>query len=253
MGEKGKGDGELDDTAGCGMLYQRHSKSIDPKRMACGVCKGRLMQIRPAPRGIGARADGPEVQNGSGGVAEGGAGEAGGGQSETKPPTTQSVYQSFVKTHFKTIRHELGPASPMKDVMKEVGRRYRVMKEEQGKEVLVEKEIERLHTTPEVQQVKVKTKDWESGKDRDGEEQRWGREKMVEVIEILDSDDDDDDDVFEQVRGDEEENKEGREEEENELFVEEDYEEDAEEEDEDENEGDDLNLPDVMEALTIYD
>lgn len=35
---------------GCGNLYQRHSKSINPLKVACGVCRGKLQQIKPKPR-----------------------------------------------------------------------------------------------------------------------------------------------------------------------------------------------------------
>ena len=34
----------------CGLEYKRHSKSIDPSKHSCGGCKGRLVQILPAPR-----------------------------------------------------------------------------------------------------------------------------------------------------------------------------------------------------------
>lgn len=34
----------------CGLEYKRHSKSIDPSKHGCGACKGRLLQILPAPR-----------------------------------------------------------------------------------------------------------------------------------------------------------------------------------------------------------
>lgn len=35
---------------GCGCEYGRHSKSIDPKKSRCGVCKGVLVQVKPKPR-----------------------------------------------------------------------------------------------------------------------------------------------------------------------------------------------------------
>jgi predicted SprT family Zn-dependent metalloprotease len=36
---------------GCGAEYGRHSKSIDTEKSRCGRCKGRLVQVRPKPRG----------------------------------------------------------------------------------------------------------------------------------------------------------------------------------------------------------
>ncbi len=94
----------------CGVNYTRHSRSIDPARHTCGRCKARLVQTRPVPRGFGATAK---------------------PRGEGAPK--KSEYQVFVKEHFRAVKRELGPASPMKDVMKEVGARYRVMKEEKAK------------------------------------------------------------------------------------------------------------------------
>ena len=34
----------------CELEYKRHSKSIDPSKHSCGNCKGKLVQVRPAPR-----------------------------------------------------------------------------------------------------------------------------------------------------------------------------------------------------------
>ena len=34
----------------CSITYGRHSKSIDPSRVSCGRCRGKLEQIKPKPR-----------------------------------------------------------------------------------------------------------------------------------------------------------------------------------------------------------
>lgn len=41
----------IEEDEGCGAEYGRHSKSIDPEKHRCGKCKGRLVQVRPKPRG----------------------------------------------------------------------------------------------------------------------------------------------------------------------------------------------------------
>ena len=93
------------DNDDCATQYERHSKSIDTARHTCGKCRGRLTQIRPVPRAGNARAaDGKDKK--------------------------ETEYQKFVKDHFSVIKKELeasqgGQKSPMKDVMKEVGFRYR--------------------------------------------------------------------------------------------------------------------------------
>ena len=142
---------------GCGMVYERHSRSVDPKRHTCGACKGRLVQIRPAARKA-AGVKGAGGENGEAGLGDGGMGG-------------QSAYQKFVKEQFKVVREELGMKSPMKDVMKEVGARYRSLKG---------------------QQQESKAADEPSSPSK-----RLTKEKVVEVVVIDDTDDEVVDDVDE--------------------------------------------------------
>ncbi|EJT75806.1 HMG box-containing protein [Gaeumannomyces tritici R3-111a-1] len=93
--------------AECALEYKRHSKSVDPRRHRCGVCKGELVQIKPKPRGGAGAAAGTAV----------GAGLAGG---EKRVP---SEYQKFMSEHMKLIRQE-HPGSPQKEVMKLVAERW---------------------------------------------------------------------------------------------------------------------------------
>ncbi|OBT94662.1 hypothetical protein VE01_06177 [Pseudogymnoascus verrucosus] len=89
---------------GCGLEFKRHSKSIDPKRHSCGLCKGRLVQTRPVPR-------------------------AGAGEGVEK---VMGEYQAYVKENIGRVRREnLG--SPQKDIMALVGRGYRELKAERLK------------------------------------------------------------------------------------------------------------------------
>ena len=81
----------------CGLEFKRYSKSIDPKRHACGVCRNRLVQVKPPPRQA----------------------EAGG-------------YQLWVKENYKRVRAERVELS-MGQVMAELARGYREMKEKEGK------------------------------------------------------------------------------------------------------------------------
>ncbi|ORY79020.1 SprT-like family-domain-containing protein [Protomyces lactucae-debilis] len=34
----------------CGKIFGRHSKSIDPSKVCCGACRGKLIQVKPKPR-----------------------------------------------------------------------------------------------------------------------------------------------------------------------------------------------------------
>jgi len=92
---------------GCGYVFKRHSKSVDTERHSCGKCKGRLVQIKPVPRGGK------------------GAGEGKG----------KSEYQVFVKEHFARVKKGLvegGRDAGMGRVMEAVAGEYRDMKEGKG-------------------------------------------------------------------------------------------------------------------------
>lgn len=119
-GGRGGGHDVPDNPAGCGAKYERHSKSIDPIRHACSKCRGTLVQVRPVPRRAG---------GGAGGST--GAGEAG---RTTTAMTMASSYAMFVKQEFAGTRANMAPGSPVKDVMREVGRRYREHKGERERE-----------------------------------------------------------------------------------------------------------------------
>ncbi|KAK5114279.1 hypothetical protein LTR62_002530 [Meristemomyces frigidus] len=84
----------------CGVEFQRHSKSVDTKRHACGVCRGRLVQVKPVPR----KGNG----GGGGGVVTG--------------------YAAYVQEHFAAVKAGLGRGSSQKEVMEAIGRRYRAEK-----------------------------------------------------------------------------------------------------------------------------
>ena len=96
---------------GCWSEFKRHSKSIDPARQTCGACRGRLVQIKPVPRGAGAGA----------GVGAGAKGVVGG-------------YAGFVKAHFADVKKSLPLGSSQKEVMEALGRKYREEKESRAVE-----------------------------------------------------------------------------------------------------------------------
>jgi predicted SprT family Zn-dependent metalloprotease len=96
-------------TEGCWAEFKRHSKSIDPLRHTCGSCKGKLLQIKPVPRG---------------GAVPGG--KVGG-------------YAGFVKQHFADVKKSLPAGSSQKEVMEAVGRKYREEKERKAAEATTPK------------------------------------------------------------------------------------------------------------------
>ena len=97
----------------CGLVYERHSRSIDVKKQGCGKCKGRLVQVRPVPRsGLGV-------------------GDAGAGRSE---------YQVFVKDNYERLKREIEEQKKgngevmvgMTEVMALLGKEFRAMKAARG-------------------------------------------------------------------------------------------------------------------------
>lgn len=104
---------------GCGYAFKRHSKSVDPKRHSCGKCKGRLVQVKPTPRGLGKAATGAGSKKDPLVV-----GEEGGKK--------KSEYQVFVKDNFARIKARLveqGKDAQLGSVMAVVGEEYKTWKE----------------------------------------------------------------------------------------------------------------------------
>lgn len=80
----------------CGLEYKRHSKSIDPSKHSCGNCKGKLVQVQPAPRkGVGAG--------------------------------KRSGYQDFVKQENERVRLE-NPKAGFGEVMSILGKEFKERK-----------------------------------------------------------------------------------------------------------------------------
>jgi predicted SprT family Zn-dependent metalloprotease len=79
----------------CGVIYERHSKSIDPTRLGCGGCGSKLVQIRPKP----------------------------------KPATASKPnnYRIYLKENMNRIKDE-NPGRTQKEIMSLVGQEYREAK-----------------------------------------------------------------------------------------------------------------------------
>jgi predicted SprT family Zn-dependent metalloprotease len=94
----------------CGLEFKRHSKSIDPVKHQCGVCKSKLVQTKPVPRG----------------------GKVGGNE-----------YQVFVKENMRIVR-EANPGSPQKEIMGLVGKKYQEFKASRLREESVSISVEEV-------------------------------------------------------------------------------------------------------------
>ncbi len=114
----------------CGYEFKRHSRSVDPGKHSCGKCRGRLVQTKPTPRGVG----GKSVVAATERTVSAQSGDLGGLNTMGKPvptPAPKTDYQIFVKQNFARIKAELlakGESGQMGKVMEAVGREYREMK-----------------------------------------------------------------------------------------------------------------------------
>lgn len=96
----------------CGVLFQRHSRSIDVTKQVCGKCKSRLMEIEvPGPEDTSQTPRKPRAK---------------------APP---SVYNRFVQDNSASIRQRLEKHTgshgkvTQSDVMKECARLWRLQKD----------------------------------------------------------------------------------------------------------------------------
>jgi predicted SprT family Zn-dependent metalloprotease len=106
---------------GCGYAFKRHSRSVDPKRHSCGKCKGRLVQVKPTPRGGGIGAASSKTAAGD---AKDGSGD---GKAKGK-----SEYQMFVKENYGRVKQRLveqGREAQLGKVMAIVAEEYKAWKE----------------------------------------------------------------------------------------------------------------------------
>jgi hypothetical protein len=79
-------------STGCGKIYGRHSKSIDPTRHACGACSGRLVRLDKFGQPM---IDIDDVN------AEG---LSAGGETSARTPRKESEWSIFSKEAFKRIK-----------------------------------------------------------------------------------------------------------------------------------------------------
>lgn len=121
----------------CGIEVKRHSKSVDTERQRCGGCRGRLVQIKPVPRGSGAA-----VKTGAGATSTPGnsidAGGIGSGKDSTAAATTipkkKSAWQEFMTKETRVLS-QTSPGLSFKERMALISMRWKeLQKEEKQKE-----------------------------------------------------------------------------------------------------------------------
>ena len=104
---------------GCGILYERHSKSIDIEKMGCGRCRGKLVQMRPTPRGGGT------WQNTRGGLDDLETERKSGDKAQEGKK--RSEYQHYVKNEYDRVKRG-HPGISFGEIMKVLGAEFREKK-----------------------------------------------------------------------------------------------------------------------------
>ncbi|KAJ4381445.1 hypothetical protein N0V85_008674, partial [Neurospora sp. IMI 360204] len=175
-------DGDEKKKKGCGTEYKRHSKSVDPSRHRCGVCKGVLRQVKPAPRGQG---QGQHVSDTTGVDGEGTQKGMGTNKIQVEKAKTSSEYQVFVKEQMRVVKGQK-PGLAFGEVMKEVAERWKVEKARREKKN--KKEIpppaettgKKLSTVLEEEVVA----DEEDGDGEDSPDSMFEDELMMDVVDL---------------------------------------------------------------------
>ncbi|OTA99310.1 hypothetical protein M426DRAFT_325231 [Hypoxylon sp. CI-4A] len=128
----------------CAGEVKRHSKSVDTERQRCGVCRGRLVQVKPTPRGGGGGAAAASSSNNTPGEGKEG--------STAAPPAKrkQTAWQEFMGKEMKVISQE-NPKMPFKERMALVSARWaEVQKEQKTKSERREQTMKELKTAVDV-------------------------------------------------------------------------------------------------------
>ncbi|KAI0122315.1 SprT-like family-domain-containing protein [Daldinia grandis] len=158
----------------CGIEVKRHSKSVDTERQRCGGCRGRLVQIKPVPRGSGAT-----IKIGAGATSTPGnsadAGGSGSGKDSgaaaaaaTTIPKKKSAWQEFMAKETRVLS-QTNPGLSFKERMALISMRWKELQKEE--------------------------------KQRDKKEGVRAVKEIQGAVEVLTIDDDDDDDEGEDEEG----------------------------------------------------
>ncbi|KAI1469432.1 SprT-like family-domain-containing protein [Daldinia caldariorum] len=125
----------------CAIEVKRHSKSVDPERQRCGGCHGKLVQIKPVPRGAGAgagaatKADagatgGNSTEAGGNGNGSGSGNKKHGGAAAM--PKKRSAWQEFMTKETRVLS-QTNPGLSFKERMALISARWQEQQKKQNK------------------------------------------------------------------------------------------------------------------------
>lgn len=138
----------------CTCELKRHSKSVDPTRQRCGLCRGNLIQVKPTPRGGSASASASAT--GTPGNADGGAN----GSGREGPATTRrkmSAWNEFMGKEMKALS-KTNPGIPRNERLAIISAKWAELQRQQKETQQKQEEkpgqtINKLRTAVEVLQI----------------------------------------------------------------------------------------------------
>ncbi|KAI0850241.1 SprT-like family-domain-containing protein [Daldinia vernicosa] len=120
----------------CGIEVKRHSKSVDTERQRCGGCRGRLVQIKPVPRGSGATIKtGAGATSTLGNSTDAGVSGSGSGKDSTVAaiatiPKKKSAWQEFMTKEARVLS-QTNPGLSFKERMALISMRWKELQKEE--------------------------------------------------------------------------------------------------------------------------
>ncbi|KAI1659399.1 SprT-like family-domain-containing protein [Daldinia decipiens] len=110
----------------CGSEVKRHSKSVDTERQRCGGCRGRLVQIKPVPRGSSAGATSTPGNS----TDAGGTGSGKDSTAATMIPKKKSAWQVFMTKETRVLS-QTNPGLSFKERMALISVRWKELQKEE--------------------------------------------------------------------------------------------------------------------------
>ncbi|KAI1483770.1 SprT-like family-domain-containing protein [Daldinia eschscholtzii] len=156
----------------CAVEVKRHSKSVKPERQRCGGCRGKLVQIKPVPRGAGTGGTTKaSITGNSTDVGGNGSGSGKDGASAAIPKKKMSAWQEFMTKETRVLS-QTNPGLSFKERMTLISARWQELQKEDKQQQQQQKSKGR-HTVKELQSaVEILTiDDDDDEKEEEGEDE----------------------------------------------------------------------------------
>ncbi|KAI1808677.1 SprT-like family-domain-containing protein [Daldinia bambusicola] len=184
----------------CAVEVKRHSKSVDPERQRCGGCHGKLVQIKPVPRGAGADAGatGNGAEAGGNGSGSGSGSGKGSGKDGTAAaaaaaaaPKKKSAWQEFMTKETRVLS-QTNPGLSFKERMALISARWQEQQKQNKTNNNADKNnkgkqaVKGLQTAVEILTIDDEDEEEEGKRGGEGEGEQKGVEKQDKDGKVYD-------------------------------------------------------------------